>query len=151
MQKIEFTFHMKPPSLNSLYVTNPKTGRRFPSKEGGIWKKYVSETLSHLRAEIFEFETNVSIYENCLRGEILIEVPMCDLMTKKGYLSKKFGDVANREKVVFDAIFKEFDKLDDVMLTPVLLEKIPSRDNEYHTHVSLYKENLDDLLNRVKQ
>ena len=58
-------------------------------------------------------------------------------MTKKGYVSKKSLDLGNCEKVLSDAVFSHFEKIDDAWICDLKMNKCPSFDNTYRIYYCL--------------
>jgi len=135
--KINFKFkNLKPVSTNQLYCNNQKTKRRFKT---GVAKKFERDIFARMlmhKPEIFDFEKHFSPYDHFLIGYLIVFIPKSILITRKGYISHKSGDV-NNHKAFTDNVFKAFDKLDDKYLIIENQYKLISPDNNFHMGYSL--------------
>lgn len=129
--KIKFTFEdLKPVSTNAYKAPKVLRGRpiMFKTKKATDFEKQILLQMHDKGAEIFDFESNFSIYEHILSCDILIESP--DLITKKdGVISSKSIDLDNNAKVLIDAVFKKFEKLDDKMICKLSMRKSLGKNN----------------------
>ena len=121
---LEITYPMLPPSLNSSYATNFKTGKRFPSKELTFIKK---NFVKLAKFEVYGQNTIYPLNEFCKEIEgkklclvIILNMRHDQLYTKKGTI-KKF-DCSNRIKAIEDCICK-FLEIDDSVIFRVAVEK----------------------------
>jgi Holliday junction resolvase RusA-like endonuclease len=145
MGTIEFYFqNLKPFSTNNTVSFNKK-GRYYKNtKKDDFQKRVFCEMISH-KADIFEFETNFSVYEHFVAGSLCIFVPKSKLVTKKGYISQKSGDIDNGCKALLDSVFKHFEKLDDSIICNLQVFKMPSPDNNYNIGLQLQRMEMTTL------
>lgn len=121
---------IKPISLNHMYPTNFKTGRRYISPEGETYKQHIAillasdinkRRLNHL----FDIKDPLALYIDFLGA---------DLFYKNGKLKKQ--DVSNFIKPVEDAISKFFN-FDDSQNFEVHVRKISS--SSFKIKIALFK------------
>lgn len=93
-----------PPSLNMLYPTN-KTGRRFTSKRGEIFKKAVAEIVANRAV---------------LQGELIITIRL--------FRPKKQGDIDNYPKAILDSL-KGFCFVDDKQICELHVYRFDDKKN----------------------
>lgn len=66
-----------PPSVNNLFVNNPRTRGRFPSAEYKAWRKEASVSLTRYPHEVFEPNTHWQVHLNMFFANSKIN--KCDL------------------------------------------------------------------------
>jgi len=80
-----------PPSLNKIYATSKKTGRRFLTKEGKAYKAYVVYLLKEVKAPRFDEILHVDCYfvppDNRIRDEDNLHKLWQDAFTDYGVWS----------------------------------------------------------------
>ena len=138
---------LKPLPLNNMY-SQTKTGRRFKSKKAVEFENRMTCELIRKKHEMFKFEIDTSVFEHFLTCKIVCELPRSKLITKKGTVNTKSGDVDNFCKPIIDNIFKFMDKLDDSIILQVDVCKRFSQDNNYNIYVEFTRREiieLDDL------
>lgn len=136
----------KPMTANNLYRINRKQKSKYKPDETKEYIKRVRlETRKH-KDKIFDFETSFSIYEHALACNILVFVPYKMLITQKGYISNNSIDIDNVCKILIDAIFKEFDKLDDKMIVNLIVNKVESEDENFNIMFGLQRINMSIIL-----
>lgn len=147
MNQITFLFkNTKPVSLNNMYVT-AKNGRRFKSKNAVELEKHMTCQMFTQKPEIFDFENSCSMFDHYLSCRIIYFMPKTKLITKKGYISKKSGDITeNLNKATVDNVFKFFEKLDDSIICHSDHRKLISSDNNYSIMVTLIRRDIAELL-----
>jgi Holliday junction resolvase RusA-like endonuclease len=122
---IKLTFkNLKPTSTNRIRRQG-KHGS-YPNPKYKEAKQLIDYVMLNNKAEVFEFETNTSVYEHYLKCSIIIYMP--NLITKKGYVSHRSTDLDNCSKFLLDSIFAHFDKLDDAMICDLVMYKRQRKD-----------------------
>ena len=107
--------NIKPLSLNNVYVTG-RNGRRFLSKEGKEYKRFI---INQLRDHSFPFHENQYIALN-------VKFFLSDMMTKSGRIKKKRHDLDDFLKLFIDAICEGLNIPDDSFIANINCSKRPS-------------------------
>ena len=130
--------NIKPLSLNNVYVT-ARNGRRFLSKEGKEYKRFIINQLKHYS---FPFHENQYITLN-------VKFFLSDMMTKSGRIRKKRHDLDDFLKLFIDALCEGLGVPDDSFIANINCSKRPSSINlimfDIHAH------ELDASFNTLKQ
>ena len=129
--------NIKPLSLNNVYVT-PKNGRRFLSKEGKEYKKFIIHKLKDIN---FAFHENQYITLN-------VKFFLSDMMTKSGRIKKRRHDLDDFLKLFIDALCEGLNIPDDSFIANINCSKRPSATDlimfDIHAH------DLDATFKQVK-
>lgn len=117
-----------------------------PTKEYNKFKRQINDCLMAYKYNMFKFETNFSPYEHFLSVTIAYELPMKELITKKGTISKKSIDLDNTFKTLIDTVFKGFNDLDDSAICEIYAQKQPSKRNAYNISMTLEIVDIKNLM-----
>jgi Holliday junction resolvase RusA-like endonuclease len=150
MDTITLSFNTQPISTNNIYRSSRSGGIRYKTKEYKAFEKIVENHIKKLSFSWNKFETAFSPYDHCLLCSIVVEVPGGEFITKDGKVRSRRNDCDNWGKGILDAVFRHFEKLDDAYIVNLNIAKIPSKDEHWHTTISLFKENLDSILDNAK-
>ena len=129
--------NIKPLSLNNVYVS-ARNGRRFLSKEGKDYKKFIIHKLKDIN---FPFHENQYITLN-------IKFFLSDMMTKSGRIRKRRHDLDDFLKLFIDALCEGLGIPDDSFICNINCSKRPSTTDlimfDIHAH------DLDATFKQVK-
>lgn len=150
MDTLSITINEKPPSTNSLYYTDRRTGTRHKSKEYRAFEKVVDKHISSLKFSFNKFDTAFSPFDHCLFVTMLIEIPESDFFTKDGKIRARKHDWDGFPKPFQDSIFKHFEKIDDAYVINGNVAKIPSP-GHWKVTFTIFKENLDHIRDNMRQ
>ena len=76
-------------------------------------------------------------------GKAMREIPEEDFLTKQGTIPKKRNDIDNYIKCFIDAVFKNFEDLDDSYILELVALKVRSKSGGYNARMSLEVSPLD--------
>ena len=129
--------NVKPVSVNCIFEFSKKTGKRYhPNKV----KAFQAELQQHfsIHKRIFnDFQKLFIQTKHGLKVRYKFYIPEKKLITKKKTISLTSGDVFNMEKILTDVMFKFMPCLDDSQILHGTVEKLSSKDDNWHIGIEL--------------
>jgi Holliday junction resolvase RusA-like endonuclease len=136
MRELKFYYKdLKPVSLNQAKTVSRRTGCLIKTDKLRKFQDVVHAEAFYRRRELQDFEQDYNPKAHYLTLEMTVECP--NLMTKKNEINRRCLDLDNVQKYTTDAIFKEFNKLDDAYICEITVKKMTSPNKYFNFHYKL--------------
>ena len=142
--------NLKPVSTNHAKKLT-KNGRMYQTNETLAFKRAIFFKCLRMKSEFREFEENFDPSTEYIYALYTFEIPKSKFFTKKGELSKKSIDVDNCVKTLQDALFENFELINDAWVKAPLPFATISSDNNYNINVVLKKGLISRIGDTIKQ
>lgn len=123
--ELRLEFPALPPSVNTMYISSPKLGMRFKSKEAKDWDNMVREYIP----------MGTMFPVGVLSVEVEFHAPWFTLKNKV-----RKADLDSRFKALFDSVFKCFD-VDDSYIFEIVAKKVISKEKKTIIIINALDEN----------
>lgn len=129
--------NIKPVSVNNMFEFSKKTGRRYHPKKVKAFQLFLGANLVPYRKLFDDFQKLFIQTKHGLKVKYKFYIPEKKLITKKETISLTSGDVFNMEKILTDVMFKFMPCLDDSQILHGTVEKLSSKDDNWHIGIEL--------------